>query len=416
MHSEKPGSNHGALKRFSAGLVVLAAVLVLFVFGPLSARAAVPEEWTEYQMQPSACPKKTTKGTWVIKKKKLRFKNKKGKFVTDTIMKIGKNYYHFDKNGNVSTGWIKYNGTTYYGCKRAGEHGVYGNLAVGWKTMGGKYFYFGKPGKKAGSGGMYKGWHKIGSHYYYFSKKGALTTGWANIKGNRFYFEKTGGPGTLGQMYRGWHTIDEKEYFFAKTGETGKIGALFTDTWTSIGHSVYYFDDDGAVITKGTSSSAFVEIVGEMARKDMKKTGILASVTTAQAIVESGFGQSTLSLKAHNLFGMKATLSGNNWGSVWNGSTYTVRTREETAGGRSYYIKAAFRSYPSYALSVADHSAYLAGARKADGSLRYKGLVGCKNYTKAAKIIKNGGYATAGNYVSALVAVIKRYNLTRFDK
>ncbi len=413
MNAEQPGSQHEALKRFSIGVIIFAAAVLLFVYGPLAVQteaAVVPEEWTAYQMQPSASALKTSKGTWILKKGKLRFKANNGKYVTDTIKKIGKQYYHFDKKGYVSTGWIKYNGSTYYACKTAGKNGVFGNLAVGWKTMGGRYYYF------KSKGAMAKGWQKIDGQYYYFTKKGALTTGWAAIKNKRFYFEPTGGPGVLGRMYRGWHTIDETKYFFAKTGETGTIGSLYADTWKSIGKSVYYFDEDGAVITTGTSQNAFIEIVGEMARKDMKKTGILASVTTAQAIIESNYGQSVLSLKAHNLFGMKASLSGNNWGSVWTGSTYTKSTREETSSGRSYYIKAAFRSYSSYALSVADHSAYLAGARKADGSLRYKGIVGCKNYTKAAKIIKNGGYATAGNYVSALVAVIKKYNLTRFDK
>ena len=47
----------------------------------------------------------------------------------------------------------------------------------------------------------------------------------------------------------------------------------------------------------------------------MKKTGVLASVTIAQAILESGWGQSELSLKANNLFGMKTNLSGNTWAS-----------------------------------------------------------------------------------------------------
>jgi flagellum-specific peptidoglycan hydrolase FlgJ len=76
---------------------------------------------------------------------------------------------------------------------------------------------------------------------------------------------------------------------------------------------------------------------------------------------------------------------------------------------------AKFKKYPSFEASVADHSAYLTGAKLGDGSLRYEGLVGCKDYRKAATIIKNGGYATAPNYVSVLADVIEKYGLTEFD-
>ena len=57
----------------------------------------------------------------------------------------------------------------------------------------------------------------------------------------------------------------------------------------------------------------FVSLLGEQARADMEKTGILASLTTAQGILESGYGTRELAVNANNIFGMKAELSGNNW-------------------------------------------------------------------------------------------------------
>lgn len=55
----------------------------------------------------------------------------------------------------------------------------------------------------------------------------------------------------------------------------------------------------------------FVSYIGALAAEDMKKTGILASITAAQAILESGYGSSELARNANNLFEMKANLSGN---------------------------------------------------------------------------------------------------------
>lgn len=51
---------------------------------------------------------------------------------------------------------------------------------------------------------------------------------------------------------------------------------------------------------------AFIERVGALAAADMQKSGVLASLTIAQAILESGWGKSGLTVKANALFGIKA--------------------------------------------------------------------------------------------------------------
>lgn len=108
----------------------------------------------------------------------------------------------------------------------------------------------------------------------------------------------------------------------------------------------------------------FVSLLGEQARADMERTGILASLTTAQGILESGYGTRELAVNANNIFGMKAELSGNNWPSDWGGQTYTKETNEQKTNGEVYTITAAFRKYESMAESIKDHSDYLAGAKK----------------------------------------------------
>ena len=158
----------------------------------------------------------------------------------------------------------------------------------------------------------------------------------------------------------------------------------------------------------------FVSYIGPLAAADMKKTGILASVTAAQAILESGYGSTDLAVKANNLFGMKATLSENDWPSEWDGQTYTKETKEQDENGKEYTVTAAFRKYSGHAESIKDHSDYLAGAKNGF-ALRYAGLIGETDYKTAITIIKNGGYATDVQYIEKICNIIQRWNLTQYD-
>ena len=148
----------------------------------------------------------------------------------------------------------------------------------------------------------------------------------------------------------------------------------------------------------------------------MKKTGILASISAAQFILESGYGKSELAQNANNCFGMKCSLSGNTWsGSTWDGtSKYIKETKEEYTDGTLTTITAEFRKYPSVEKSIANHSAYLLGAMNGNKK-RYAELAGCSDYKKAAQLIKDGGYATSSTYVSKLCSIIERFNLTQYD-
>ena len=77
-------------------------------------------------------------------------------------------------------------------------------------------------------------------------------------------------------------------------------------------------------------------------------------------------------------------------------------------------ITADFRKYPCVEDSIADHSAYLLGAKNGSKS-RYDGLKGCTDYKKAALLIKVGGYATSLTYVEKLCNIIEKWNLTQYD-
>ena len=156
--------------------------------------------------------------------------------------------------------------------------------------------------------------------------------------------------------------------------------------------------------------------VGPLFTADQKQSGILASVSMAQFILESGYGKSELAQGANNCFGMKKSLSGNTWcGSTWDGSSvYTKKTQEQNADGSYVTVTADFRRYGCIENSIADHSAYLLGAKNG-GKIRYDGLKGCTDYKKAAQIIKDGGYATSLTYVEKLCGIIERWRLTQYD-
>ena len=155
--------------------------------------------------------------------------------------------------------------------------------------------------------------------------------------------------------------------------------------------------------------------IGPMCTQNQLESGILASVTAAQFILESGYGKIELPQKTNNCFGMKKSLSGNTWpGSTWDGNTVYKKSTKEVYNGVEQTITAEFRVYSCVEDSIADHSAYLLGAKN-DSEKRYKGLTKCKKPKKAIKIIKAGGYATDPQYVSKVMNIIKRYNLTQYD-
>ena len=133
---------------------------------------------------------------------------------------------------------------------------------------------------------------------------------------------------------------------------------------------------------------------------DMKKSGILASLTAAQAFIESNKGNSGLAVKANNLFGIKGT---------YKGASVKMLTTE-FIGGKYIKVNADFRKYPSWAESIADHSAMF------NRMARYKNLRGETNYKSACKNVRLDGYATDPNYTEKLISVIERYKLYEWDK
>ena len=140
----------------------------------------------------------------------------------------------------------------------------------------------------------------------------------------------------------------------------------------------------------------YIDKYSDIAIKEMKRTGVPASITLAQGILESNAGQSVLATKGNNHFGIKCH-------NDWKGKTMKM---DDNAP------KECFRVYPNAEASFKDHSDFL---RSRD---RYKSLFELKqtDYKGWARGLKKAGYATDPGYADKLITLIEDYELYRFDK
>ncbi|GEM_PF-4318080 len=140
----------------------------------------------------------------------------------------------------------------------------------------------------------------------------------------------------------------------------------------------------------------FIETWANLAVDQMRQHGIPASITLAQAIVESGWGDGYVARLGNNYFCIK----GNNG---WTGPV--VKAKDDDADSSS------FRQYLSIEESFADHAKFLRENR------RYKALfdLNAYDYKGWAHGLKASGYATKPDYAEYLIATIEKYGLYSYD-
>ncbi len=149
------------------------------------------------------------------------------------------------------------------------------------------------------------------------------------------------------------------------------------------------------ILVKRYSAEDYIERFHPIAVKEMNSSGIPASITLAQGILESGSGNSTLAREANNHFGIKCTPE-------WNGRTIL---KDDD------FKDDCFRVYSSAEESFRDHSEFL--KRK-----RYAPLfeLDKNDYIGWANGLKQAGYATNPRYAELLINLVERYDLHRFDR
>lgn len=167
-------------------------------------------------------------------------------------------------------------------------------------------------------------------------------------------------------------------------------------------------DASSIQVTPTKETWAFIQEIGEDAREIGLEEDLYASVMIAQAILESGNGQSQLSQAPYfNLFGIKGT---------FEGQGVNFRTQEEDASGNYFTITATFRHYNEYAESLQDYADLLKNGLDHNEEF-YKGA--WKSETedyKEATAYLTGRYATDSQYDQKLNALIEAYALTSYDQ
>lgn len=140
----------------------------------------------------------------------------------------------------------------------------------------------------------------------------------------------------------------------------------------------------------------YIATFSEIAVMEMHRTGIPASITMAQAILESADGNSELTKKGKNHFGIKC-------GGNWSGKkTY----HDDDAKGEC------FRKYESAAQSFVDHSDFLLKGKRYAFLFDYDK----DDYKSWAKGLKKAGYATNPKYPALLIKIVEENNLDKLDK
>ncbi|WP_315167202.1 glycoside hydrolase family 73 protein [Metaclostridioides mangenotii] len=157
------------------------------------------------------------------------------------------------------------------------------------------------------------------------------------------------------------------------------------------------------------SDSKFMKFIDEIkvdSIKNYEEYGILPSITIAQAILESNWGESILSNDYNNLFGIKAD-------SNWKGQYVTLETLEH----KDTMVDSKFRRYNDKGKSIKDHAEFLFKNKR----YRENGVFETNTYIYQASALEKAGYSTAVDengkkvYAKRLIDLIRQYNLQLID-
>ena len=211
-------------------------------------------------------------------------------------------------------------------------------------------------------------------------------------------------PGTkLAVQCRAWGQTVNGDAIWYRIGK-GRFVAERYVRWTPSKPSLLYCGQ--AKPDKPASTNAkFIAGIVKAAQASKRKYRVPASVTMAQAILESNWGRSALSRNEHNYFGMKCFGSP---GPIAIGcATYSTH---ECSGTHCFGIRDSFRVYRNETDSFADHGRQLSTLARYKTAMKY-----VSNPNRFAIELQRAGYATSPTYAKKLIALMKKYNLYRYD-
>ena len=374
---------------------------------------------------------------------------------------VGSKKYRFTTNGHVISAWELVNGKWYYR-NTDGEvvrnkwicyHGKYyyltssGATATGKMTIQGKKYSFSKDGDLLGSvpstviaaargtqsttrkSDSAKSGAKEETNTKTAAAQAAKTTS-GNTKSSSTSAKTSGSTsaGTAAPSNTGTSSNKSSSTAAASSSKTASASASGSSSKTKSASTAGSSSSATAKSSTASSSAAakktepeqvtkvvgklndlpasrrqFVIDVANYVRKYAPQYGIkVYSPIIAQAIHESGWGESSLSAKYHNYFGLKC-------GTLWRGKSVNLSTKEEYSAGTLTTIRSNFRAYDNMEEGVKGYFEFIQ-------LKRYANLKGVTNPRQYLQNIKNDGYATGSQYVNHTMALIDLYNLTQFDK
>jgi uncharacterized protein YraI len=151
----------------------------------------------------------------------------------------------------------------------------------------------------------------------------------------------------------------------------------------------------------------FVAAAVPGAQQGWQQYGVPASVTIAQAILESGWGRSSLSATDRNYFGIKCQ---NGYYGPHADGCHVYRTTECDKAGKCFETSDAFRTYASMARSFRDHGHFLKNNKRYAPAFAHT-----KDANKFIWTVWKAGYATDPNYYTKVTGIMTKYDLYRYD-
>ncbi|CEH02543.1 Large surface protein A [Propionibacterium freudenreichii] len=221
--------------------------------------------------------------------------------------------------------------------------------------------------------------------------------------------------GAIGATYDAWGGTGGA-LGFATSNETptadGTIQSFQNGTiaWKNSGGTVVNVVNTGGSKPAAGDEAGYIRWVAGFAQEEQRRYRVPAAVSIAQSIIESGWGQSSLTAVDNNYFGIKCPA----YGSPFVSGCTSYSTSEWVNGGY-VTIQAGFRSYNSPGDSFLDHGFFLSLGDPSNSANRYYPAFLTTNDRDFVRAIAAAGYATDPTYANKIISIMDRYNLYQYD-
>lgn len=182
------------------------------------------------------------------------------------------------------------------------------------------------------------------------------------------------------------------------------IGSFIVVMVIFFGTLIYLSESVSSPISTNEKKEAFIIRLSGYAQTLQEEYDVLPSISIAQAILESNWGTSDLSVENNNYYGIKGSDPKN---------TVNMRTKEYV-DGEWIEIEAPFRKYDDWRESMKDHALLFVNGTNWNPD-QYQTVLEAEDYKEAAVALSKSGYATDPTYSDKLIHLIEQYRLYQYD-